>query len=231
MGSFTNNNRAKAQRGYNRIAVFYDLAARIFFSNKINKSQVALLPFLPDFKCCLILGGGSGYFLQQILSQHKTARFVYVDLSDRMIEMAKNRIKRKFPEELHRIEFRCASVEDVKNESFDLIVCNYFLDLFTDEEVDLLLERFYSEILSSRGYVYFTDFAIPESRWIMKKVTEALLKMLYFIFRIATSIRSTRLPNFPLLFKKNNFNVLHADSFSGGIMVSAIYKKRHPLTS
>ena len=231
MGSFTNNNRAKAQRGYNRIAVFYDLAARIFFFNKINKSQVALLPFLPDFKSCLILGGGSGYFLQQILSQHKTARFVYVDLSDQMIQMAKNRIKRRFPEELHRIEFRCASVEDVKNESFDLIVCNYFLDLFPDVEVDLLLKRFYLETLNTKGYLYFTDFAIPESHWVVKKMTEVLLKMLYYIFRITTSIRSTQLPDFSLLFKKNNFDVLHADSFSGGIMISAIYKKRHPLTS
>jgi tRNA (cmo5U34)-methyltransferase len=231
MGSFTNNNRAKAQRGYNRIAVFYDLAARIFFFNKINKSQVTLLPFLTDFKSCLILGGGSGYFLQQILSQHKTARFVYVDLSDRMIQMAQKRIKRNFPEQLHRIEFRCASVEDVKNESFDLIVCNYFLDLFPNVEADLLLKRFYSEILSSNGYVYFTDFAIPESHWIMKKMAEALLKMLYYIFRIATFIRSTQLPDFPYLFKKNNFELFHETSFSGGIMTSAIYKKRHPLTS
>jgi tRNA (cmo5U34)-methyltransferase len=231
MSSFTNNNRVKAQHGYNRIAVFYDLAARIFFFNRINKSQVTLVPFLPDFNSCLILGGGSGYFLQQILSQHKTARFVYVDLSDQMIQMAKNRIKRKLPEEFHRIEFRCASVEDIKNKSFDLIVCNYFLDLFTDEEVDLLLERFYSETLSSKGYVYFTDFVIPESHWMMKKMAEALLKVLYYIFRITTSIRSTQLPDFPLLFKKNNFDVLHIDSFSGGIMISAIYKKRHPLTA
>ena len=229
MNSFTKENKQKAKNGYNQIAWLYDPVAKFFFMNRINKSQTALIPCLSDFTSCLILGGGSGYFLQKLLTHTKNGHITYVDLSDNMIDRTRRRIQKYLPEALVRITFVCASIADIKNEPYDLIVCNYFLDVFSEDEVNDILDRFYTTLLASNGYIYITDFAIPESDWLLRKISLLILRMLYFIFRIMTFIRSNQLPDFNKLFQKNNFVSLHSRKFLGGMMVSSIYKKRHPL--
>ncbi|MBC7451921.1 MAG: class I SAM-dependent methyltransferase [Cytophagales bacterium] len=218
------------RKGYNRLARVYDLLASIFFFNRINKSQTALLPYVPDFERCLIIGGGSGYFLEKLLSQKSMGRIIYIDLSDVMIEKAQRRIAERMPLELHRIEFRCTSFDDNWNESFDLTVFNFFLDQFPEKVVAEILEKCNAN-LTNRGLLYITDFAIPVSNKFFNGLSKSLLKLLYRFFKMTTAIEADTLPDLPFLLSTNQFECIQSVSFWHGIMVSSLYQKRHPLTS
>src|SRR4051812_23973094 len=97
-------------KGYDRIAFAYDFIAGLFSFNQINKSQLAFLSHLSDASTCLILGGGTGYFLQKLLEQNNTVRVTYVDSSAKMIAAARQRIQKEIPYALDRVTFVCKDV-------------------------------------------------------------------------------------------------------------------------
>lgn len=215
------------RKGYNRLAFCYDALAYLFFFNRIVRSQTALIPHLSTVRNCLIIGGGSGIFLEQFLLEHSEAKIVYIDLSDKMIEKARKRIQDKIPFALSQIEFRCIPFEHLQDGCFDVIVLNYFLDLFPESEVDRILKKC-SAYLQSNGNLYVSDFSIPETK-LFKDLAMILLKLLYTFFKITTSIETNALPAFVKLLNNNQFYCIHSVQFWKGIMFSGIYKKRHPL--
>ena len=70
--------------------------AVVFFGNAIWRSQKYFIPTLSGFKNVLILGGGTGKILVELM-KHKTGQhYFYVDLSDKMILKTKKRIQKQF---------------------------------------------------------------------------------------------------------------------------------------
>lgn len=214
-----NNNLGK---GFDRIAPIYDVLTRIASFNQINKSQLAFLSQLSTYATCLILGGGTGCFLHKLLEENKTIQVTYVDASEKMIALAKKRISKNLPNELHRVTFICKCVEDVELESYNVIVCNYFLDLFDDAYVSELILRF-KKHMNKDGVLYITDFSIPE-KGLMHWSTKVGLKMLYLFFRCTTNLSTQKIPAIDTIVKENGFYILHTKSFFKGILKCTVYK-------
>ena len=204
------------------IAFFYDALARIASLNQINKSQLTFLSHLSTQSQCLILGGGTGHFLQKLLEENKTIHVTYVDASVKMIESAQKRIAKNLPNELHRIIIISACVEDFIFENYDLIICNYFLDLFDDAYVTLLIERF-KQHLNKDALLYITDFTIPEKGFIHWS-TNAGLKILYKFFKWTTNLPTQKLPAIDTIVRGKGFCVLNTESFLKGILKCTVYK-------
>ena len=209
-------------QSYDRIAFGYDFIAGLFSFNQINKSQLAFVSHLSTQATCLILGGGTGYFLQKLLEENKTIHVTYVDASMKMIASAQKRISKKRPSELYRVSFICKHVEDFQFENYDLIVCNYFLDLFDDAYVTLLIERF-KQHLKKDGLLYITDFSIPEKGF-MHWSTKVGVKILYTLFGWITSLSVQHLPNIKSIVLQNNFVLLESVAFFKGALKCNLYK-------
>ena len=216
------NEASSVGKGFDRIAFLYDEIAQIASFNQINKSQLAFLSHLSTQSTCLILGGGTGYFLQKLLEENKTIHVTYVDASVKMIASAQKRITKNLPNELHRVIFINACVEDFIFENYDLIICNYFLDLFDDAYVTLLIERF-KQHLKKDGLLYITDFSIPEKGF-MHWSAKVGLKILYLFFKWTTNLPTQNLPAIDAIVKQKGFYILSVKSFLKGILKCTVYK-------
>lgn len=219
-----NNKNDVAAAGFDRIVFLYDVLARIASFNQINKSQLAFLSHLSTQSTCLILGGGTGYFLQKLLEENKTIHVTYVDASVKMIEAAQNRIAKKLPNELDRVIFICRSIEDFTFSNYDLIVCNYFLDLFDDAHVTSFVEKF-KQCLNKDGILYITDFSIPGNGF-MSLSSKVGLRMLYWFFGLITSLSTQHLPNIESIALQQNFVVQQSATFLKGVLICSFYKRQ-----
>ncbi|PKB15284.1 class I SAM-dependent methyltransferase [Flavobacterium sp. 5] len=218
------NNPNVVGKGFDRITVVYDAVVCISSFNRINKSQLAFLSHLSTQKMGLILGGGTGYFLQKVLDKNEQIHITYVDASAKMIEYARKRIKKNRPNALHRVTFICSGVEDLEWQNYDLIVCNYILDLFDNAYVQVLAEKF-KKHLTTKGLLYVTDFHIAETNGFMKWGTQTGLKVLYTLFRWTTQLQTKQLPETERLLKEQRFVITQSEYFLNGILACHLYKR------
>ena len=217
------NNYSQA-KGFDRITCIYDKMAAIASFNGINKSQLAFLEYLSTHTSCLIIGGGTGLFLQRLLEKNKTIHVTYVDASQKMIQAAQQRISKNLPEKLHQVTFICAEMEPFQMNTYDSIVCNYFLDLFDDTYVDVLVKKINLH-LKPDGILYITDFNIPAANNIMQGFTKAGLKVLYWFFKRVAGVSARRLPVIEAIVMHNNFIPLRSMVFLKGILTCNLYRK------
>jgi ubiquinone/menaquinone biosynthesis C-methylase UbiE len=217
------NNNNVLGKGFDRITAFYDVMACFFSFNQINKSQLAFLSELSSQNTALILGGGTGLFLQKLLQENKEIHITYVDASSKMIEFSIDRIQKNIPDSLQRVTFICAGVEDLEWKSYDLIVCNYIFDLFDNNFVKTLSEKI-KQNLNSHGLLYVTDFHISENNTVLKWATKIGLKVLYAFFRWATQLDTKQLPNTDSILKAQGFYIFKSKAFLNGILMCRLYK-------
>ncbi len=211
-------------KGFDRIVFMYDTIARMASFNQINKSQLAFIEKLSTQSTSLVIGGGTGYFLQQLLKTNRTIRVTYVDASAKMIAYARKRVAKQLPKELHRVTFVCKPVEELDPAGvYDVIVCNYFLDLFDDTQVDTLMRSFNKQ-MSKGSLLYVTDFSIPSNR-MLRAGTRIGLRMLYWLFGKAVYLPTRKLPSIDPLIKHHGLTVIHSKLFLQGILTCTMYKK------
>lgn len=107
------NNTIALEKGFDRVTAFYDAMACVFSLNRINTSQLAFLSHLSTQKSDLLLGGGTGHFLQKLLKQNEDIQITHVEISAKMIAYAKKRIEKNKP---CSAKFSCSS----KSPDFEL---------------------------------------------------------------------------------------------------------------
>lgn len=209
--------------GFDRIASIYDAVAGIASFNQINKSQLAFIANLSTQASCLIIGGGTGYFLQKLLEINTTIQVTYIEASAKMLALAQKRIERNIPDAAARVTFVCMRVENAPLNSYDVIVCNYFLDLFDEVHVNKLVSALKKQ-LNPQGLLYITDFHIPETNRFLKWGTQLGLAILYTLFRFGTKISATRLPQTEQILQDHGFSILVSEKYLRGILMCSLYK-------
>jgi tRNA (cmo5U34)-methyltransferase len=213
----------RQRKGFNRLAAIYDYLLLIPPGKGFIKSQEALLPLLPPKKSCLIIGGGTGTFLKTLVTSEKVQHIVYLDISDKMLAVASAKISNL----AHKctVEFRRGSLEDIKkDETFDLIITNFFLDLFTREEVQAWLS-FIDKHLSDNGLFYFTDLQYSTGKTFKKRLQHFYIQFLYVFFRSLTAIKGKSLIDLRTEIRQSGFTIVHEKDYKE-LFYSAIFKKR-----
>ncbi|WP_028982214.1 class I SAM-dependent methyltransferase [Sporocytophaga myxococcoides] len=214
----------RQRKGFNRLAAIYDYLLLIPPGKGFIKSQEGLIPLLPVKKSCLIIGGGTGTFLKSLLLAGKVKRIVYLDISEHMLDQASAKIKDLNHECL--VEFRRGSFDKItEDEKFDLIVTNFFLDLFSLTELKIWI-RFIGDKLSDEGLFYFTDLQIVRGKTFRTFMNNMYIKVLYFFFRNTTAISGKTLIDLRTEILQSGFTVVHEKGYMKELFYSAIFKKR-----
>lgn len=111
----------KISERFNDAAAKYDEQRRLFipcFDDYYKTSTEFLSSIRNDFKSVLDLGAGTGLLTKYLYEQLPGARFTLVDISDRMLEIARKRFQR-----LDQFTFRVADYSsELPQGNFDLIV-------------------------------------------------------------------------------------------------------------
>lgn len=198
--------------GFNRLAPAYTLLAKIIFGNAIQQSQLHFLNYiLPDDRM-LILGGGSGDLLKAILKIHPAIRIDYIDISPKMLELARK--KNPVPLNVNFIEGTEGNIPEV---SYSVVITNFYLDLFPNETLTKVISKIKKSLRPSATWLV-TDF-VNEKTW-----HRIMLWIMYRFFRITTGIEAKRLPDWRVALLKSGVNEVDSVNYYGGFIKSSVYK-------
>lgn len=202
----------KPKNDFDNVATIYDTLAYLVFGKSIRNAQRAFLGVVPIKAKVLILGGGTGWIVSEVFSLNATCHVTYVEASSKMIELARRKIK---PHDLHRILF--VHSQDVATDIiYDVVITNFFLDLFPSDKVAQLIVSIKS-IIHKNGYWILSDFINDGSGW--KKF---LLKVMYYFFHKTCNIEASSLPPWEKLLHDSEVLIVGSKMFYGRFIKSLL---------
>ena len=202
---------------YNNAAWFYDALALIVFGKTINKSQSCFLKTIIPGSSILIVGGGTGWILEEISRQQSYGlEIVFVEKSSKMIGIA-----RKRSTGLNQVIFINKAVENsLLEKSFDMVITSFLFDSFSNSTIDTVFERLAAK-LRPGGIWLYSDFIASKKVW-----HKLLLRMMYSFFKIVCQIEADNLPDLDLKFKKYDLDLVNEKRFYGNFISGRIYISR-----
>ncbi|WP_333818700.1 class I SAM-dependent methyltransferase [Ohtaekwangia sp.] len=206
---------------FDRIAPVYDTLSRLVYGKSMVASQRHFLAAISSHATVLIIGGGTGWIVQELFAVNSTCSVVYVEASQEMIRQTEKKIK---PKDASRIRF-VWSEEIPVGAVYDCIITNFFLDLFSEQHASNRIHQI-KNILKEDGCWIVTDF-VDEGRWWQK----ILLKSMYIFFRTLSKIEATSLPPWRLQLEREGLRRKASQKFYHGFIESSLYVHVHkPLT-
>jgi ubiquinone/menaquinone biosynthesis C-methylase UbiE len=209
--------KSRVAKGFDFLAPFYDRLARVMIGNDIVLSQVYFLEQLKKCKRLLILGGGSGWILNDICGHFPNLEIDYVDLSPAMIKRARKGLKYK-----SNVNFIQGTEDNLRD--YDGVITNFFLDMFDDKGVNMVIEKIKRSLRHDAIWLV-TDFVNERKRHRVK------LWWMYRFFGMVATIEAVRLPDWRWLISEVGFELLESRKFNDGFIASHIYQfvpESHP---
>ncbi len=198
---------------FDRIAPVYDLLAGIVFGKSIRRAQTLFLKEIPQGGHVLVLGGGTGWLLAELLSLNPNCKVVYIDASLKMVEMAK-----KKAEGSNNVFFVHGTENSVpRGIEFDAIITHFYLDLFGQESCTKVVSLIRSSC-HHRTLWLACDF-MNRTWW-----HSAMLCVMYRFFRVMTSLNVREFPEWKKSIRQSGFVEISSKDFSKGFISSALFQ-------
>ena len=193
-----------------RIARCYRWLEYAGFGRALERRRAAFLSAVSAARRVLVLGDGDGRALTALLAAAPQARIDYIDLSARMLELARHRAGGL------RVTYRKddALTTPLPAAEYDLIVTHFFLDCFDEEDQRRLIARVASA-------------AAAQARWLVSEFRKPglLVRALYLFFRVATGLKTQRLIDHHPLFERSGFRLMRSELARRGLLVSELWMR------
>ncbi len=201
--------------GFDAISPVYDGLARMVFGRSIRNAQLNYLEEIREARCILIIGGGSGWLLEEVLKINKNGTVWFVEASSRMIALARKKCKGS---EGQRVRYVHGTEASLPSEpTFDAAITNFFFDLFPEERLQTVLGLLKIS-LTPNAILLATDFVKTDRRW-----QRLMLSVMYFFFRVTAGIEARQLPLWEMQLKAGGFRQVKAASFYRRFIRSGVY--------
>lgn len=204
---------------YDAVAPFYDTLSRLVFGKAQVHAQAEQLKHIPASARILIVGGGTGWILEEITKIHAAdLQITYVEISEQMLVMAKAKNTGS-----NELRFVHSAIEEFHTTgTFDLILTAFLFDNFAEQRVHQVFNRL-DGFLEKGGLWFFCDFKLTHKRSYGWK--QLLLKMMYVFFRIFARVEAKKLQEVEALFHAKNYQVISRKAYYRGFIESIIFRK------
>jgi len=199
------------------LARYYDFLTRLVFGRAIYDSQVHFLTSVPRGSAMLVVGGGSGEFLPLLAEINPTCRVCFVEASFAMLTLADRNVSGELRKNITFIHGTEESIPE--GMEFDVIITNFFLDLFTDRKVHAVCRKLHGK-LHRDGLWIISDF-VNGGKWWQKM----MLRMMYRFFVVTCKIEASALPSWEAQVRVAGMKEKACKLFFGGFIKTAIYDK------
>ena len=202
---------------YNRVTWFYDRLCRLVLGPMMQKSQTDLLSFIPVNASILIVGGGTGWILEEITKLHPAGlQITYVDVSSKMIDRSKKRNVGA-----NAVNFIEASIEEISltDGRYDIVFTAFLIDGLPQATYHKVFKKLDASLKVNGTWLY-VDFQVSDKSSIWQK---ALLKFMYFFFRITCKIEAAQLPIVDIEFSA--YHLLRRRTYRKNFIVSMALQK------
>jgi len=203
----------RTAKGFNLLAPVYSRLTKLIFGKSIERSQLHFLDSVASTDHVLFLGGGSGELLSNLLQKHPTVSVDYIDLSPKMIELAKRKTGNP-----SSVNFITGTEQNIPARSYNVVITNFYLDLFSDKRLNEVIDIIKPRLADNVTWLA-TDF-ISEKTW-----HRIFLKAMYVFFKIVTGIEANSLPDWQSALSNAGLKELASKTFYGGFIKSSVYKR------
>jgi ubiquinone/menaquinone biosynthesis C-methylase UbiE len=201
---------------YNNSAWFYDRLSRLVYGNALINAQVYLLQYIPAGSNILIIGGGTGWILEEVTKIHPTGLSItYVEVAPAMMGLSQ-----KKQTGLNKVIFINDAVENISLQpGFDVVITPFLFDNFKEQTLQKVFEHIHQS-LKPKGLWLNADFQLTGKWW-----QQLLLKSMFLFFRILCGIEASSLPNIEQQFEQYNYESIAGRFFYGDFIISKAYRK------
>jgi trans-aconitate methyltransferase len=217
----------KNKMTFDLVAPVYDALARLVFGRTLQRAQTALLGSvsLPNNGAVsiLIVGGGTGFLLVDVLNRFPGCRVLYLEASGAMNRRTTRRLLRKpTPGAVPgTVDFRTGNETALgPGEQFDLILLPFILDLFTETTLNTKLLPRLLAATAPGGQWLVTDFVNSPVRY-----HRALLWVMFRFFRLAACIEARQLPDWQRLLTEAEFRQDGKTTQLNGLVMSVLLRQ------
>lgn len=205
------------QGNYDPVAPYYDRLSKLVFGNQIRQAQLFLLQAIPPQASILIIGGGTGWILEDITrKQAGGLQITYVEISEKMLRYAKNRHSGT-----NQVVFIHEAIQEaLLKGNYDIVITPFLLDNFSDDTLGKVFHKLNSH-LKKEGHWLLADFQRPQKSMAQK----LLLNTMYLFFRVFCRIEASKLPDSARLFQKHGYKIISQKSFFKEFIYAVIYQK------
>jgi ubiquinone/menaquinone biosynthesis C-methylase UbiE len=208
-------------RNFDTIAIFYDSLVKLVFGKTIRLAQTNMLQAVPPGSRVLIVGGGTGWILEELSIVHGTGlRITYIDSSAKMISLAKKRYAAS-----NRVKFVAESIKTAQlKDTYNVIITPFFFDMFSAYNAQKVFEKLNRHVNEASLWLY-TDFVCTPQNTFYQKT---LLKVMYWFFRFTCGIEATKVPDMERFFLQNGYRLALEKKFLGNFITSRVYNPSYP---
>jgi len=213
---------APSPADFSRVARVYDQLASLVFGRAQRQAQMAALraglPLAGAAPQVLVLGGGAGWMLTELLWQRPAAHVLYLETSAAMLDQARARLARHAPALAAQVEFRQGSERDLRpDERFDAIITFFVLDCFTLADFPGAMARLQAARRPGAPWLV-ADFLPPRTWW-----QRGLLRAMYLFFGVAVGLRARQLPPWPAALAATCEAITYQSNFYSGFISSQVW--------
>jgi len=208
--------------GFDFVAAFYDPLARLVYGPALRQAQqAALVAGLPvGAPWVLIIGGGTGWVLGEVLRQRPRARILYLEASPRMQHQSQQWLQRHLPQHAAQVEFRLGTEAFLlPQEQFDVVLTFFFLDLFEPARLRKIVGRLRAA-LAPDGLWLLADFGPPKAWW-----HRLLLGLMYRFFGLTTGISARRRPPIEAELHRSGLTPEPVGQFFGRMVEASVWRE------
>ncbi|RZK23576.1 MAG: class I SAM-dependent methyltransferase, partial [Hymenobacter sp.] len=208
---------------FSRVARVYDWLARLVYGQAQRQAQRAALqaglPLAGPAPRVLVLGGGPGWVLTELLHQCPAAQVLYLETSAAMLNRARARLTPLASAMAARVEFRQGSERDLRpGEQFEALVTFFVLDCYTLAEFPAAMARLQAARCPGAPWLV-ADFLPPRTWW-----QQGLLRTMYLFFGVAVGLRARQLPPWPGALAQCNDAIIARADFYGGFITGQVWR-------
>lgn len=202
--------------GYSNVAWFYDSLSRVVYGKALIKAQAYLLTLISPNSSILIVGGGTGWILEQIACLHPSGLTItYVEVSEKMMTLSRKRDTGN-----NKVTYITQAIEKVTDlPNFDVIITPFLFDNFSAVTFNKVFSKLH-DLLKPGGIWLNTDFQLTGKWW-----QYVLLKSMLGFFGLVAGVKSKKLPDIETEFVIRDYHIVDAKSFFGEFIITKAYKK------
>lgn len=202
---------------FNWLARYYDQLATAVFGKSLYQAQIYYIRQIPRDANVLILGGGTGKILGELLRINSAGRICYIEASSTMIKLAKRNTSEG---NRQQVLFIHGTEDSIPSEiKFDIIITHFFLDLFSQHSLDALIEKVNSSL--APGALWLACDFINYGKWWQKSTLQAM----YLFFRFCCGIESSKLPPWEFQLRQSGLHLIRSKFFVSNFVKTTMFKK------
>lgn len=204
------------KRSYNSIALIYDRLATLMYGDRLQQTQAWLIQAIPPSSRVLIIGGGTGWILEEIARKTSARHYItYIDSSEKMIALARKRNAGR-----NEVTFVTATIQDADvRAQYDVVLTPFFFDNFTNNTLQKIFDHIDTTLLPHALWLY-CDFRKTNVWW-----QRLLLHVMYLFFRACCGIEAKQLPDAEGCFASHGYKIQKEQLFLRGFAVACMYQK------